>query len=97
MTTTSGCSMPLRQPYKRASFSAVSLASAPELLKNARSIPDSSVSRLASCCCQSMLYRFDVCSSNPACSLIAETIRGCEWPTLVTATPATASRYSRPA
>lgn len=29
MTTTSGCSMPLRQPYKRASFSAVSLASAP--------------------------------------------------------------------
>lgn len=65
MTTTSGCSMPLRQPYKRASFSAVSLASAPELLKNARSIPDSSVSRLASCCCQSMLYRFDVCRSNP--------------------------------
>lgn len=41
-----------------------------------------------------MLYRLEVCSNSPACSLMALTNRGCEWPTLVTATPATASRYS---
>ncbi|MNC57998.1 hypothetical protein D3C75_1077010 [compost metagenome] len=55
MTTTKGCSMPLLQPCSRAIFNAVSLASAPELLKNARSMPASPVSLRASCCCQSML------------------------------------------
>jgi hypothetical protein len=41
-------------------------------------------------------YRFETCMSRPACSWIAETTCGWQWPVLHTATPERKSRYSLP-
>ena len=80
----------------RTSFSAASLASAPELQKNTAEPNERSTSRSASRTIGAFQYRFDTCISRAACSWTAATTCGWQWPVLQTAIPARKSRYSTP-
>ena len=80
----------------RTSFRAASLASAPELQKNTADPNDRSHSRSASRFIGAFQYRFETCISRAACSWIAATTCGWQWPVLHTATPERKSRYSTP-
>ena len=55
-----------------------------------------STSRSASRTIGALKYRFETCISRPACSWIAATTCGWQWPVLQTATPERKSRYSTP-
>ncbi len=81
---------------RRASFSAASLASAPELQKNTRSANVDWTSRSASRSAGSLVNQFETCQSLRACSSSARTIAGWQWPSAVTATPLAKSTYMRP-
>jgi hypothetical protein len=72
------------------------LASAPELQKNTASPKERAVSRSASRTIGALKYRFETCRSRAACSWIARTTCGWQWPVLHTATPLRKSRYWLP-
>ncbi len=78
----------------RTSFSAASLASAPELVKNTPPPSDEVASRSASCVIGAVKYRLPTCIRRPAWSCTAETTCGWQWPTLETEMPDRKSRYS---
>src|SRR4051794_15645729 len=80
----------------RASFSAASLASAPELAKNTPPPSERSTSRAASRSPGSLKYRLPTCMSLALCSRTASTIAGWQCPRLVTEIPHRKSRYSLP-
>src|SRR5690554_4065960 len=61
ITTTTGSETFLALACRRANFKAASFASAPELQKKARSIPDIEQSFSPNLSCQSILNRLEVC------------------------------------
>jgi len=83
-------------PYFRASFSAASLASAPELQKKTRSANECSTSSFARWICGAAWKMLETCSSVAAASRMAPVTTGWQWPSEVTAMPVVKSRYSRP-
>src|SRR4051794_8800546 len=80
----------------RASFSAASLASAPELEKKTPPPSERSTSRAASRSPGSLKYRLPTCMSRSVCSRTAATTAGWQCPRLVTEMPHRKSRYSLP-
>jgi hypothetical protein len=83
----------------RASFSAPSTASAPELQKNTCGSSKKGVSspnRSASSMARWWRMTTDVCMSVRAWASTAATTRGWQWPVLVTAMPLPKSRKRRP-
>src|SRR5439155_4840377 len=82
--------------YRRASLSAASFASAPELQKNTRSANVASTSFFASRSAGSLVIQLDTCQIVCAWSVNALTIAGWQCPSAVTATPLAKSMYIRP-
>jgi hypothetical protein len=80
----------------RTSLSAASFASAPELQKNTVEPNERAVSRSASRTIGAFQKRLETCMSRAACSWIAATTCGWQWPVLQTAMPERKSRYSVP-
>src|SRR5262245_46593266 len=87
---------PCSLAHLRASLIAVSLASAPELVKKTRSAKEWSHRSLARWICCGMWKMLETWSSVAACSRIVPTTFGWQWPSAVTAMPPVKSRYSLP-
>ncbi len=87
---------PLAQWYFRAVFSAHSIDSAPELVKNTSSSPVASQSLAASFSWPGMRKMLETCQSFSPWSFSAWTSLGWAWPRPVVAMPARQSRYSTP-
>ena len=92
MTMTPGHAWPRAWPYNLVIFSAPSMASAPELPKNTRSMPVKQATLPASFSCQGMRTRLPVWIRVAAWSAITAASAGCAWPSAQTPSPLIASR-----
>jgi hypothetical protein len=96
ITTMVAFSMPRWCPCRRASLIAASLASAPELQKNALSMFAIAQTFAAARSCSATRNRLEVWMSLPTCSCSAFVSTGWAWPRPFTAMPARPSRYFFP-
>jgi hypothetical protein len=87
---------PRPKKWWRASFNIASLASAPELQKNARSMPVRAQSAAAARTFCSFRNQFETWITLATCSVSAATSFGCACPTEQTATPAQRSSQRCP-
>ena len=83
------------RPVRRASLTAASTASVPELAKKTAEpggAAATSSSRSASSTCAVVVKKLETCTRRAACALTASTIAGWAWPRAFTAMPASRSR-----